>query len=1252
MQRGKKSLIIRLMVAFCLVFAMGAFVVLAGCAGSCGGSTAATYSVTYNYDQTESTVTGSDEATEGESFSFTAQAKTDYKLTSVTATVGGEDVELDQSGNTYTIAGESVTGDIVVTVDAEALPVTTYTVEYADVTGATVEGAESVEEGASLTFTVTAETGYEISSVTATVGGESVTPASSGNEYTIANVTGNVVVTVVASKISYTVTANAQNASVDVAESVLHGEDLTFTVTTENGYEISSVTATVGGENASVTNEGNKYTVSDVTGDVVITVNAAQKTYNVEIDATNATVNGVTDGQKVNHGAEISFTVSATDGYEIVLVDAKMAGKDIEVVMDGDTYSIPNVTGDVIIIVTTKLIEYTVDVNATNATVNGITDGQEIAYGEDLTFTVNANTGYENVKVSATVGGEDVTPSNEGNSYTISNITGDVVITVTASQIVYDVTVNAENATVTVDESIAYGETLEFTVKAEEGYTVTKVTVNDEEVTAGSDGTYAVKNITSDVTIVVTTEIKSYTVSVAENDHAQVNFVGETTVQHGGQVQFTVTVDNGYVLNRVYLNNNVSNVLTPDGEGLYTISNITSDTVIHIGLNRETYSVSFNEGAFEVSGDPTVAFEGNYTFGVVANEGYNIASVTAVMGGEPVLVTDNEDGSYTIANVTGNIEVTITCQVITFGVEYNYDEEQVTVEGADSVDYNGELTFTVTAKPGYNIISVSATVGGSTITVSNNGNEYTISISGATVTGDIVITVSSENSNIEGDATYTINYNEVTYSNYEQNAPRLIESVEYTIENYGEFSIKELANETYYNFLGWATSVDGDVVDLTTEDIYEALVSGENNTIELYAVWGFNQDKVAEIVSILPVEMGLSKTYTGFRAVINFYGSEDWQQLKSEMNRHGDYTEYFGAILTTKNDGGLADEVIAEHLQEMGMYDADTASNTVIYSENNSYLYGALNQNESRLEAFANPAYGWNSTAIQAENYYLKCWVALNIGGNYVVIQQENLTWAASLYVESDATYTINYNEVTYSNYEQNAPRLIESVEYTIENYGEFSIKELANETYYNFLGWATSVDGDVVDLTTEDIYEALVSGENNTIELYAVWGFNQDKVAEIVSILPVEMGLSKTYTGFRAVINFYGSEDWQQLKSEMNRHGDYTEYFGAILTTKNDGGLADEVIAEHLQEMGMYDADTASNTVIYSENNSYLYGALNQNESRLEAFANPAYGWNSTAVQAENYYLKCWVALNIGGNYVIIQQENLTWAASLYSVS
>lgn len=37
------------------------------------------------------------------------------------------------------------------------------------------------------------------------------------------------------------------------------------------------VTATVGGENASVTNEGNKYTVSDVTGDVVITVNAAQK---------------------------------------------------------------------------------------------------------------------------------------------------------------------------------------------------------------------------------------------------------------------------------------------------------------------------------------------------------------------------------------------------------------------------------------------------------------------------------------------------------------------------------------------------------------------------------------------------------------------------------------------------------------------------------------------------------------------------------------------------------------------------------------------------------------------------------------------------------------------------------------------------------------------------------------------------------------------------------------------------------------
>lgn len=1162
MQRGKRSLIIRLMVAFCLVFAMGAFVVLAGCAGSCGGSTAATYSVTYNYDQTESTVTGSDEATEGESFSFTAQAKTDYKLTSVTATVGGEDVELDQSGNTYTIAGESVTGDIVVTVDAEALPVTTYTVEYADVTGATVEGAESVEEGASLTFTVTAETGYEISSVTATVGGESVTPASNGNEYTIANVTGNVVVTVVASKISYAVTVNAQNADVKVAESISYGEDLTFTVDAKDeSYEVTSVTATVGGENANVTNEGNEYTVSNVTGDVVITVNAAQKTYNVEIDATNATVNGVADGQKVNHGAEISFTVSATTGYEIVLVDAKMAGKDIEVVMDGDTYSIPNVTGDVIIIVTTKLIEYTVDVNATNATVNGITEGQEIAYGEDLTFTVNANTGYENVKVSATVGGEDVTLSNEGNSYTISDIDGNVVITVTASQIVYDVTVNAENATVTVDESIAYGETLEFTVKAEEGYTVTKVTVNNEEVTAGSDGTYTVENITSDVTIVVTTEISTYTVSVAENDHAQVNFVGETTVQHGGQVQFTVTVDNGYVLNRVYLNNNVSNVLTPDDEGVYTISNITSDTVIHIGLNRETYSISFNEGAFEVSGDPTVAFEGNYTFGVVANEGYNIASVTAVMGGEPVSVTDNEDGSYTIANVTGNIEVTITCQVITFGVEYNYDEEQVTVEGADSVDYNGELTFTVTAKPGYNITSVSATVGGSTITVSNNGNEYTISISGATVTGDIVITVVSEQDASQGyDVTFT--------------AP--------------------------------------DGYSVVCEDVHTGVEAG----------------------TVIEFTVNVPESYSD---EIEVYAAD----TKLEPT-NGKYT------LEVIND--------TEVVVKVYINISDTTKEETHYSI-------------SGTGRFEYPVAQPYTFTVTADEYYNIASVTVNgqviegVEGVYT-IPSEMLINDVDIVVDANPNeYTINYYDYEYADLRNPSYIKLEdplrvsaadSAVYTIENIGSFSLADIS-ETYYDFLGWSEgALSDEYTTLTSEDIHAALASG-NGSIDLYANWQWGGDEaVNSVKDALDASVNISYNGDSNAVTASFnFGGDIWSNLKSELWKHGDYSQMFGYVYLTQEGESIDNESISSIVSSTEIYEINTGHTDAIYRTEEDTLrlfawlsgYGAVDN----LGGTYN--FSWNgANEIIVQSRWAKAWVALNIGEELIVIQQDNFVWFADVYT--
>ena len=1145
MQRGKKSLIIRLMVAFCLVFAMGAFVVLAGCAGNCGGSTAATYSVTYNYDQTESTVTGSDEATEGESFSFTAQAKTDYKLTSVTATVGGEDVELDQSGNTYTIAGESVTGDIVVTVDAEALPVTTYTVEYADVTGATVEGAESVEEGASLTFTVTAETGYEISSVTATVGGESVTPASNGNEYTIANVTGNVVVTVVASKISYTVTVNAQNAEVKVAESISYGEDLTFTVDAKDeSYEVTSVTATVGGESVTPASSGNEYTIANVTGNVVVTVVASKISYTVTANAQNASVDVA---ESVLHGEDLTFTVTTEIGYEISSVTATVGGEDVTPSNEGNSYTISNITGDVVITVNAAQKTYNVEIDATNATVNGIIDGQEIAYGEDLTFTVNANTGYENVKVSVTVGGEDVTPSNEGNSYTISDIDGNVVITVTASQIVYDVTVNAENATVTVDESIAYGDTLEFTVKAEEGYTVTKVMVNDEEVTAGSDGTYTVENITSDVTIVVTTEISTYTVSVAENDHAQVNFVGETTVQHGGQVQFTVAVDNGYVLNRVYLNNNVSNVLTPDDEGVYTISNITSDTVIHIGLNRETYSVSFNEGAFEVSGDLTVAFEGNYTFGVVANEGYNIASVTAVMGGEPVLVTDNEDGSYTIANVTGNIEVTITCQVITFGVEYNYDEEQVTVEGADSVDYNGELTFTVTAKPGYNITSVSATVGGSTLTVSNNGNEYTITISGATVTGNIEITVNSEEDGAQGyDVTFT--------------AP--------------------------------------DGYSVVCDDVHTGVEAG----------------------TVIEFTVNVPEGYSDEIEVLCAAGT----QL---VPTNGKYTL----------------EVIEDTEVVVKVYIniSDTTKEETHYSI-------------SGTGRFEYPVAQPYTFTVTADEYYYIASVTVNgqvlegVEGVYT-IPSEMLINDVNIVVDANAyTYTINYYDYEYARVgygafvEYDEPVRIDLLPNSVYSYKEtssFASLPEPQEKYYIFQGWTLDDGTKVTDEYITELLNAWEGTSNQSVDVYANWTWGgEESLQKIKEIIPISLELSAADT---VTVRFdFRTPEWQAMRRELQKHGDYLAYFGLIYTPSMEGEIDNTIISENLDEIEL-SIPTENNNYIYMSSNAALYGWRSGNDA-YDNFSSYYFYWSGIS-NLSSRYAKAWCGFNIGGETYLIQQDDLT---------
>lgn len=104
--------------------------------------------------------------------------------------------ENDDGTTTYTIPGADVIGDIVINSNKQVKLPETYKVTFAGTGAGEATGENTVQEKANYTFTVAKQENFEYT-ITATMGGEDVTiTEGADNTYTIAKVTGDLVITI------------------------------------------------------------------------------------------------------------------------------------------------------------------------------------------------------------------------------------------------------------------------------------------------------------------------------------------------------------------------------------------------------------------------------------------------------------------------------------------------------------------------------------------------------------------------------------------------------------------------------------------------------------------------------------------------------------------------------------------------------------------------------------------------------------------------------------------------------------------------------------------------------------------------------------------------------------------------------------------------------------------------------------------------------------------------------------------------
>lgn len=306
---------------------------------------------------------------------------------------------------------------------------------------------------------------------------------------------------------------------------------------------------------------------------VTDTTGLAAGTY--ETHGATITVDSATDGnvlRLVHYGAEKSayklpFQAKKDGTATFKLLSAKFSQADEAASEDLTVAAIPTDTAEIRI----QHPGFTVQFNE-----NWFTGDEHVAYGYDYVFTVAADNIYYNYDFYATMAGEPVEVAQNNNTFTIENVTGDLVIQATRTPKEFTITFRWDDgAEPTETHTTVYGTDYTFTIPEIQHYTVQMQSIRYENDSTTSvlcsraEQTVTVfgKSITDDI-VVIFTKIKSDATVTVVGAAGDITYTGHA--KPGEAYTFTVNKDAKYNYDVTAKVNGTLVALT-ENNGTYTI---------------------------------------------------------------------------------------------------------------------------------------------------------------------------------------------------------------------------------------------------------------------------------------------------------------------------------------------------------------------------------------------------------------------------------------------------------------------------------------------------------------------------------------------------------------------------------------------------------------------------------------------------------------------------------------------------------
>ena len=376
------------------------------------------------------------------------------------------------------------------------------------------------------------------------------------------------------------------------------------------------------------------------------------------------------------------------------LLSLKVNGKDIaeqnkyeyEIIIKGDT----------IISAEVDCTKYTVQALGDEGIEDVVLSRGEVPAGGSVIVTAVPQKGYE--ATIAYVG--KVKYFLKNNSFTLENISSDVVISVVSEKKQLTVSVvSGDGGTLSSSkQTFYYGDKITLYVTPQKGYRVAYLTVNGENI-AVTDGKAILEDYAENIVATAEFEKEIYSVSFARSDGGFVS-CDRTSYSVGEQPLFEFTCERGYKIKRITLNGKTISV---SGDKFALPAGTVGDVTVYAEFEKIIYKISFAfSGEGQAACDKTTYSVGDEITVSYSCENGIEAEIT--VNGELV---ESEGGLLKLRGYAADLDVKVRFVVKKYSVEVNASAGgSYSLSPKGKIEHGGSVTLTLSPDTGYEIGSV------------------------------------------------------------------------------------------------------------------------------------------------------------------------------------------------------------------------------------------------------------------------------------------------------------------------------------------------------------------------------------------------------------------------------------------------------------------------------------------------------------------------------------------------------------------